>query len=37
MTVAAQRIWPSAAVGLAVLANAVWIAALGYGFSILFF
>jgi hypothetical protein len=31
-----QRIWPKAAVGLAVAINAVWIAALGYGVWALF-
>jgi hypothetical protein len=32
----ARRIWPVAAVGLAVAINGIWIAALGYGIWMLF-
>jgi hypothetical protein len=31
-----NRVWPLAGVGIALIANAMWIGILGYGFSKLF-
>jgi hypothetical protein len=36
MVTAVQKLWPPAAIGLAVAINGAWIGALVYGFSKLF-